>query len=167
MATNKIAGLGTILEYDPADDGTWVSIGCFASLTAPPKRRTSTDAPCLEDTVNAPILGIEESSILAGNLYFLPGTTEHQDLLTMLDTQPEPPVVPWRILWPNADVTIPSNPVHPSWTFSGQLSAFEMQEVNPTDPVVALIEVTRTTAITYETTTTTVTVAAMMDPPLI
>lgn len=137
MAETRQIGLGTLLKVDSTQGGTFVTVPLVDGVTPPPRSRARIDAKVLGDTLDVPLLGIEEVSEFSFMHHWHPGETEHEKADTLFGSKDEFDV---QIVYPFA------TPVTDEFTV--QCVELAPEQITPTGAIKRQVTLLRTTAIT-------------------
>jgi hypothetical protein len=137
MAETRQVGLGTLFKLDSTQGGTFVTHPLTDSVTPPPRNRARIDSLVLGDTLNVPLLGVEETSEFPVTYHWHPGETEHEKLDTLFGSKAEFDV---QVVYPFA------TPVTDE--FSVRCVELTPEAITPTGTIKRTATLLRTSAIT-------------------
>lgn len=137
MAETRQVGLGTLFKVDSTQGGTFVTHPLTDSITPPPRDRARIESLVHADTLNVPLLGVEETSEFSVTYYWHPGQTEHEKLDTLFGSKNE---FDCQIVYPFA------TPVTDE--FSVKCVNLSPEAITPTGAIKRTATLLRTTAIT-------------------
>jgi len=88
MASKQIA-LGTILKTDHDQNGSFNNMTLVRQITPPTRVREEIDGKDLGDTLDVPLLGIEQVSKTTFVQFWHPGDSEHEKIDTLFVSKDE------------------------------------------------------------------------------
>lgn len=133
----KQAAFGSIMKLDSTNGGTFVAIPGVIQATPPPRMRKEIDALELGDTVDVPLLGIEDKSEFRITVHYDQGDAEHVKFTTMFDGNIE-----------GACQVVTSHGTPITKEFTVRCKKIEEQDYEPNGTIQAVITFQRTGAIT-------------------
>jgi len=130
MAVKQIAH-GTVLNVGGS------ALSLIVGITPPPRIRQEIDGTTLTDTLEVPLLGIEQKSEIVANQFWDPGDSSHHAIDTAFDGKTE---LTLQIVTPH---TVPVTD-----EFTAKVTKLEPEELTPAGAFKRKITLVRTGAIT-------------------